>query len=81
MTQMGKRRFFFCSMRIQKLKYRLFKLVVDKHLEVLAFLKPEELSGRACSQVDGFVAIRLTMENPIEGQVTALSLTLSSLVS
>lgn len=80
MTQMGKR-FFFCSMRIQKLKYRLFKLVVDKHLEVLVFLKPEELSGRACSQVESFVAIRLTMENPIEGQVPALSSTLRSSVS
>ena len=62
------------------MKYRLFKLVVEKHLEVLVFLRPEELSGRAF-QVNGLVAIKLNAENPTEGQVTALSLTLSSLLS
>lgn len=63
------------------MNYRLFQWVVDKHLEMLVFLKPEELSGRTGYQVDGLAAIRLTMENPIMAQVTALFLTLSSLVS
>lgn len=63
------------------MKYRLFKLVVEKHLEVLVFLRPQELSGRACYQADGLVVKAPTVANPSNGQLAAFSLTLSSLVS
>lgn len=63
------------------MKYRLFKLVVEKHLEVLVFLRPQELSGRACDRADGLVVKALTVANPSNGQLAAFSLTLSSLVS